>query len=97
MLAHPAEALKLSGSVVTIGAFDGVHRDHQALIIATSLVQATGSAYSIPTYLLGVAVISLISILLISETRLTDIEELGSKERALNRRSREGHVDDARR
>ena len=60
-----------------------------APIIATSLVQATGSAYSIPAYLVVVAVISLISILLISETRLIDIEEVDPQERAL--------VDDAER
>lgn len=29
---HPAETLCLPGSVVTLGAFDGVHRGHQALI-----------------------------------------------------------------
>ena len=32
MLVHPSETLMLPASVVTVGAFDGVHRGHQALI-----------------------------------------------------------------
>jgi MHS family shikimate/dehydroshikimate transporter-like MFS transporter len=54
-----------------------------APIIATSLVEATGSAYSISAYLVVLAVISLVCMLLISETYQSDIEEDRPEERGL--------------
>lgn len=58
-----------------------------APIIATSIFAATGSSLSISLYLAATAVISLISVLLISETRQTDIEETKPQESALLRSS----------
>jgi MFS family permease len=54
-----------------------------APIIATSLVETTGSAYSISAYLVVLAVISLVCMLLISETYQSDIEEDRPEERGL--------------
>lgn len=54
-----------------------------APIIAASLFAATGSSLSISIYLAATAVISLISVLLISETRQNDIEETRVEEQVL--------------
>jgi MFS transporter, MHS family, shikimate and dehydroshikimate transport protein len=54
-----------------------------APIIATTLVETTGTAFSVSMYVAVMAVISLVCVFLITETYQTDIEELQPEERAL--------------
>jgi MFS family permease len=54
-----------------------------APIIATALFAATGSSISIAAYMVVVCAISLVSVLLITETYQTDLEETQTEERQL--------------
>ena len=52
-------------------------------MIAVRLLAATGASWSVSLYLLAVALVSFVSVLLLSETYHTDLSETRPEERQL--------------
>jgi len=74
--------LRYSGAAVSYN-LGGVLGGALAPIIATQLLVSTGASWSISLYILAMAVVTFVSVFLLSETYLTDLSELRSEEREL--------------
>ena len=74
--------LRYSGAAVSYN-LGGILGGALAPIIATQLLASTGASWSISLYILAMAVVTFVSVFLLSETYLTDLFELRSEEREL--------------
>ena len=74
--------VRYSGSSLSY-AFSGVLGAALAPVIAVRLLAATGASWSVSLYLLAVALVSFVSVLLLSETYHTDLSETRPEERQL--------------
>lgn len=74
--------LRYSGAAVSYN-LGGVLGGALAPIIATQLLASTGASWAISVYILAMAVVTFVSVFLLSETYLTDLSELRSEEREL--------------
>jgi MFS family permease len=71
--------LRYSGAAVSYN-LGGVLGGALAPIIATQLLASTGASWAISVYILAMAVVTFVSVFLLSETYLTDLSELRSEE-----------------
>ena len=74
--------LRYSGAAVSYN-LGGVLGGALAPIIATQLLASTGASWAISVYILAMAVVTFVSVFLLSETYLTDLSELRCEEREL--------------
>jgi MFS family permease len=74
--------VRYSGSSLSY-AFSGILGAALAPVIAVRLLAATGASWSVSLYLLAVALVSFVSVLLLSETYHTDLSETRPEERQL--------------
>ena len=74
--------LRYSGAAVSYN-LGGVLGGALAPIIATQLLASTGASWAISVYILAMAVVTFVSVILLSETYLTDLSELRCEEREL--------------
>src|SRR5919202_3496279 len=74
--------LRYSGAAVSYN-LGGVLGGALAPIIATQLLASTGASWAISVYILAMAVVTFVSVFLLSETHLTDLSELRCEEREL--------------
>lgn len=79
--------LRYSGAGVSYN-LGGILGGALAPIIASQLLAATGASWSISLYVAAMAVLSFVSVLLLSETHLSDLSELRMEERSLIARER---------
>ena len=71
--------LRYSGAAVSYN-LGGVLGGALAPIIATQLLASTGASWAISVYILAMAVVTFVSVILLSETYLTDLSELRCEE-----------------
>jgi MFS family permease len=74
--------LRYSGAGVSYN-LGGILGGALAPIIASQLLAATSASWSISLYVVAMAVLSFVSVLLLSETHLSDLSELRTEERRL--------------
>jgi metabolite-proton symporter len=79
--------LRYSGAAVSYN-LGGILGGALAPIIASQLLAATGASWSISLYVVAMAALSFTSVLLLSETHLSDLSELRAEERRLIARER---------